>query len=93
MRIAAPSPWQPCTSYSLPVLTDAPKFKLAALALMALDADRPAAAITADASGRLIARPPWFIGLSRKSPTVAPNGRVRMKAAQNNSTRDMFVQT
>jgi hypothetical protein len=44
MRIAAPSPWWPCTSYSLPVFTDAPEFEFAALALMALDADRPAAA-------------------------------------------------
>lgn len=28
-------------------------------------------------------------GLSRKSPTVAPNGRVRMKALQNSSVRDV----
>lgn len=34
---------------------------------------------TADATGRLRFKPPCEIGLSRKSPTVAPNGRVRMK--------------
>src|SRR5437588_9515876 len=50
------------------------------------------AAMTADAIGRLNARPPWFTGLSRKSPTVAPSGRVRMNAAQNSVTRDIFVQ-
>ena len=50
------------------------------------------AARTADAIGRLSARPPWLTGLSRKSPTVAPSGRVRMKAAQNSVTRDTFVQ-
>jgi hypothetical protein len=33
------------------------------------------AARIADASGRLKARPPWSLGLSRKSPTVAPSGR------------------
>src|SRR6516162_8271405 len=49
------------------------------------------AAITADASGRLNARPPWLTGLSRKSPTVAPSGRVRMKALQNSDTRETFV--
>ena len=49
------------------------------------------AAMTADAKGRLNARPPWFTGLSRKSPTVAPNGRVRMNAAQNSVTRDTRV--
>ena len=48
-------------------------------------------AITTDAMGRLSAMPPWFNGLSRKSPTVAPSGRVRMNAAQNNATREMFV--
>ena len=37
-------------------------------------------AITAEATGRLSAMPPWFSGLSRKSPTVAPSGRVRMNA-------------
>ncbi len=30
-------------------------------------------------------------GLSRKSPSAAPSGRVRMKAAQNKKTREMFV--
>ena len=50
------------------------------------------AAMTADAIGRLNARPPSFTGLSRKSPTVAPSGRLRMNAAQNNVTRDTFVQ-
>ena len=40
-------------------------------------------AITAEASGRLKASPPSLTGLSRKSPTVAPSGRVRMNAAQN----------
>ena len=49
-------------------------------------------AMTAEASGRLSARPPWLTGLSRKSPTVAPSGRVRMNAAQNSSTRDTSVQ-
>ena len=39
-----------------------------------------------EASGRLKARPPWPTGLSRKSPTVAPSGRVRMNAVQNNVT-------
>src|ERR1700683_2645048 len=49
-------------------------------------------AITAEASGRLKARPPSLTGLSRKSPTVAPSGRVRMKAAQNSVTRETSVQ-
>ena len=31
-------------------------------------------------------------GLSRRSPTVAPSGRVRMNAAQNNSVRETLVQ-
>ena len=50
------------------------------------------AAITADAMGRLKARPPSLTGLSRKSPTVAPSGLVRIKAAQNKKTRDVLVQ-
>ena len=50
------------------------------------------AASIAEASGLLKSRPPWLIGLSRKSPTVAPSGRVKIKAAQNKSTRDTFVQ-
>ncbi len=45
------------------------------------------AAITAEAIGRLNASPPSLTGLSRKSPTVAPSGRDRMKAAQNRNTR------
>ena len=44
-----------------------------------------ATANAASASGRLSSRPPLASGLSRKSPTVAPSGRVRMKAAQNRS--------
>jgi hypothetical protein len=46
------------------------------------------APMTADAIGRLKARPPLLTGLSRKSPTVAPSGRVRMNAAQNRKTLD-----
>jgi len=46
-------------------------------------------AITADAIGRLKASPPLLTGLSRKSPTVAPSGCDRMKAAQNRNTREM----
>ena len=70
---------------------------------IAPDADRPSGVepamqttmktpIAAEAMGRLKARPPSLAGLSRKSPRVAPSGRVRMKAAQNNNTRDAFVQ-
>ncbi len=47
------------------------------------------AARTTDAVYRLNARPPCANGLSRKSPTVAPSGLVRMKAAQNRSTSDL----
>ncbi len=50
------------------------------------------AAMTAEASGRLNAMPPWSTGLSSKSPKVAPSGRVRMNAIQNNATRDTLVQ-
>lgn len=50
------------------------------------------AAMTAEASGRLRSRPPWLTGLSRKSPTVAPRGRVKMKATQKRATRDTLVQ-
>jgi len=50
------------------------------------------AAIRSDVSGRLKERPPRFLGLSRKSPLVAPSGRVGMKAARNNVTRDTRVQ-
>ena len=49
------------------------------------------AARMADAVKRLRSRPPWGIGLSRKSPTVAPSGRVRMNAAQNSPTRETRV--
>ena len=45
----------------------------------------------ADAAYRLNARPPASSGLSRKSPTTAPSGRVRMKAAQNNAVRERRV--
>ena len=45
-----------------------------------------ATASTAVASGRLNSSPPLATGLSRKSPTVAPSGRVRMNAAQNRKT-------
>src|SRR5438045_4967754 len=48
-------------------------------------------AMTADAIGRLSAGPPAFTGLSRKSPTVAPSGLVRMNAAQKRTTRDILV--
>ena len=41
---------------------------------------------------RLSDSPPLSTGLSRKSPTVAPSGRVRMNAAQNSSTRDRLLQ-
>ena len=44
------------------------------------------------AIGRLKASPPSLTGLSKKSPSVAPSGRDRMKAAQNKNTRDMLVQ-
>ena len=50
------------------------------------------AAMTSDARGRLRLSPPFLMGLSSKSPTVAPSGRVRMNAAQNKSTCDTFVQ-
>ena len=49
------------------------------------------AKITPDARERLRSRPPALIGLSRKSPTVAPSGRVNMKAAQNSNTRETVV--
>ena len=47
--------------------------------------------ITAEAIGRLKAKPPSLTGLSRKSPTVAPSGRDRMKAGQNKKARGTFV--
>ena len=39
----------------------------------------------------LMARPPWFIGLSTELASVAPRGRVRMKAAQNSAVREVWV--
>jgi len=33
-----------------------------------------------------------LIGLSRKSPTTAPSGRVRINADQKSVVRDIFVQ-
>src|SRR3954469_6817120 len=48
-------------------------------------------ASAADAMGRLSSRPPFASGLSRKSPTVAPSGRVRMNAAQKRKTRLILV--
>ena len=46
---------------------------------------------TSEAMGRLTPSPPWARGLSKKSPTVAPSGRVRMKAAQKRKTRLTLV--
>ena len=50
------------------------------------------AASAAVAVYRLRARPPLAKGKSKKSPTVAPIGRVRMKAAQNRNVREIPVQ-
>ena len=50
-----------------------------------------AASKATEASGRLKSSPPLPWGLSRKSPTVAPKGRVRMKAAQKRAGREMRV--
>src|SRR5471030_2591129 len=36
-------------------------------------------------------RPPFSWGLVRKSPNVAPNGRVSTNATQNSSTDEIFV--
>jgi hypothetical protein len=49
------------------------------------------AASEADAVYRLSASPPWSSGLSRKSPTVAPSGRVSTKAVQNRTVRETLV--
>jgi len=49
-------------------------------------------AMTADAIGRLDASPPSLTGLSRRSSTVGPSGRERIKAAQNKKTREAFVE-
>src|SRR5713226_2617309 len=46
----------------------------------------------AEAEYLLNAKPPALSGLSRKSPTTAPRGRVRINAAQNNKVLEMFVQ-
>ena len=48
-------------------------------------------AITADELMRLRSRPPSAWGFVRMSPTVAPSGRVRMKASQNNRVREILV--
>jgi len=48
-------------------------------------------ASTADAVYRLSSKPPDSRGLSRRSPTVAPSGRVSTNAAQNSAVRDSFV--
>lgn len=45
---------------------------------------------TADARNRLIAIPPVAMGLSMKSPTTAPRGRVRMNAVQKSAVREIF---
>ena len=49
-------------------------------------------AMTAEAIGRFKARPPSLTGLLRRSPTVAPSGRERIKAAQNKKIRETFIQ-
>ncbi len=89
-----------CNAYPVPVIPASACYDLA----MADSGCRPArcgtrtkaaimkAAMTADAIGRLTLSPPLLMGLSSKSPTVAPSGRVRMNAAQNKSTWDTFVQ-
>ena len=46
----------------------------------------------AEAEYLLNAKPPEAIGLSRKSPTTAPSGRVRINAAQKRIALDIFVQ-
>ena len=47
---------------------------------------------TSEATHRLKFRPPLETGLSSRSPTVAPSGRVRMKAAQKRIVREIAVQ-
>jgi hypothetical protein len=49
------------------------------------------AATTAEPWKRPSANPPWFTGLSSRSPIVAPRGRVRMNAAQNSTVRETLV--
>jgi hypothetical protein len=46
---------------------------------------------TADAANRLRANPPSSWGLSKKSPTTAPSGLVRIKAVQKRSVLDIEV--
>ncbi len=48
-------------------------------------------AMIADEVNRLRSSPPLSTGLVSMSPTVAPSGRVRMKAIQNNSVRETPV--
>lgn len=50
------------------------------------------ATMIAVAIGRLNAIPPSSTGLSKKSPMVAPSGRVRMNANQKSHARDKEVQ-
>ena len=49
-------------------------------------------AITADDEIRLRFNPPCATGFVSKSPSVAPSGRVRMKAAQNKIVCEMLLQ-
>src|SRR5882672_8905017 len=46
----------------------------------------------ADAEYLLSASPPALRGLSRKSPSVAPSGLVRINAAQNREVLEVLVQ-
>ena len=46
---------------------------------------------TADAANRLKSKPPFAIGLSRKSPRTAPNGRVNINANQKSIVLDNLV--
>ena len=45
----------------------------------------------AEAEYRLKFKPPLAKGLSRKSPTTAPNGLVRINAAKNKAVREIAV--
>lgn len=47
---------------------------------------------TADAEYLLNSKPPLAIGLSRKSPSTAPSGLVRINAAQKRTALEMLVQ-
>ncbi len=49
-------------------------------------------AMIAEAIGRLTFMPPCATGLPKRSPTVAPSGRVRINVIQNSVTRDTPVQ-